>query len=204
MGVYGRYVLPKLINSACAMPQMMALRKRYVPLARGRVLEIGIGSGLNLEFYGNEVESVTGLDPATELTEMAHQRAVKLGAVVELLTVSGETIPAADEHFDSIVCTWTLCSIPNVYRALAEMRRVLKKDGQLIFIEHGGAPDPWVARVQRGLEPAWKRIGGGCHLTRRPDQLLDASGFSIDSMAQGYEPGPRFAAYMYHGVATPR
>jgi ubiquinone/menaquinone biosynthesis C-methylase UbiE len=204
MGLYRRYVLPKLINSACAMPQMMALRKRYVPLAKGRVLEIGIGSGLNLEFYSDATESVTGLDPATELTEMAHQRAVKLGAVVELLTVSGETIPAPNESFDSIVCTWTLCSIPNVYRALDEMRRVLKQDGQLIFIEHGGSPDPGVARVQRGLEPMWKRIGGGCHLTRRPDQLLDASGFSIESMAQGYEPGPRFATYMYHGVATPR
>jgi ubiquinone/menaquinone biosynthesis C-methylase UbiE len=204
MGLYRRYVLPKLINSACAMPQMMALRKRYVPLARGRVLEIGIGSGLNLEFYGDETESVTGLDPAAELTEMAHERAKKLGALVELLTVSGETIPADAESFDSIVCTWTLCSIPNVYRALDEMRRVLKKDGHLIFIEHGGAPDPGVARVQRGLEPIWKRIGGGCHLTRRPDQLLDASGFNVASMAQGYEEGPRFAAYMYHGVATPR
>ena len=118
--------------------------------------------------------------------------------------MSGEAIPADAESFDSIVCTWTLCSIPNVYRALDEMRRVLKKDGRLIFIEHGAAPDPGVARVQRGLEPVWKRIGGGCHLTRRPDQLLDASGFSVDSMAQGYEQGPRFAAYMYHGIATPR
>jgi ubiquinone/menaquinone biosynthesis C-methylase UbiE len=204
MGLYRRYVLPKLINSACAMPQMMALRKRYVPLAKGRVLEIGIGSGLNLEFYGDATDSLTGLDPAGELTEMAHQRAVKLGAVVELLTVSGENIPADADSFDTIVCTWTLCSIPNVYRALNEMRRVLKSDGQMIFIEHGAAPDPGVARVQRGLEPMWKRIGGGCHLTRRPDQLLDAGGFRIASLAQGSEPGPRFAAYMYHGVATPR
>ncbi len=204
MGLYSRYVLPKLINSACAMPQMMALRKRYIPLAKGRVLEVGIGSGLNLEFYGDATDSVTGLDPATELTEMAHQRAMNLGAVVELLTVSGESIPADAETFDSIVCTWTLCSIPNVYRALDEMHRVLKKDGRLIFIEHGGAPDPGVARVQRGLEPVWKRIGGGCHLTRRPDQLLEASGFRVESMAQGYEQGPRFAAYMYHGVAAPR
>ncbi len=204
MGLYRRYILPKLINSACAMPQMMALRKRYVPFAKGRVLEMGIGSGLNLEFYGDATDSVTGLDPATELTEIAHERAMKLGAVVELLTVSGENIPADSESFDSIVCTWTLCTIPNVYRALDEMRRVLKPDGRLIFIEHGSAPDPWVARVQRGLEPMWKRIGGGCHLTRRPDALLDASGFDIASLKQGYEQGPRFAAYMYHGIATPR
>jgi len=204
MGLYRRYILPKLINTACAMPPMMALRQRYVPLARGRVLEIGIGSGLNLEFYGDAVESVTGLDPATELTRIAHQRAGALGAVVKLLTVSGENIPADADSFDSIVCTWTLCSIPNVYRALDEMRRVLKRDGQLIFIEHGQSPDAAVARIQRGIEPLWKPIGGGCHLARQPDVLLNASGFQLDTLEQGYQPGPRFAAYMYHGVATPR
>lgn len=204
MGLYRRYVLPKLINSACAMPPMMALRQRYVPLAKGRVLEIGIGSGLNLAFYGDATDSVTGLDPAGELTKMAHERAMKLGAVVELLQVSGENIPADSESFDTIVCTWTMCSIPNVYRALDEMRRVLKSDGKLIFIEHGRAPDPGVARVQNGLEPVWKRIGGGCHLTREPDALLNASGFGFDQLEQGYQPGPRFAAYMYHGIAHPR
>ena len=204
MGLYRRFVLPKLINSACAMPPMMALRQRYVPLARGRVLEVGIGSGLNLEFYGDGVEAVTGLDPANELTDIAHRRAQALGAVVTLLRVSGERIPADAESFDSIVCTWTLCSIPNVYRALDEMRRVLKRDGALIFIEHGMSPERNVARVQRGLEPLWKPIGGGCHLARRPDALLTDAGFSLDTLEQGYQPGPRFAAYMYHGVAVPR
>ncbi len=204
MGLYRRYVLPKLINAACAMPPMMALRERYVPLARGRVLEIGIGSGLNLKFYGEACESVTGLDPAAELTQLARERAHKIGAVVELLTVSGEQIPAPDHSFDSIVCTWTLCSIPNVYRALAEMRRVLKPAGQLIFIEHGRSPDAGVARTQQWLEPAWKPIGGGCHLARQPDHLISDAGFQVTRLEQGYEPGPRFAAYMYHGVATPR
>jgi ubiquinone/menaquinone biosynthesis C-methylase UbiE len=204
MGLYRRFVLPKLINTACALPPMMALRQRYVPLAQGRVLEVGIGSGLNLAFYGGAIESVTGLDPATELTKLARERAHVLGAVVELLTVSGESIPAPDHSFDSIVCTWTLCSIPNVYRALAEMRRVLTPTGQLIFIEHGRSPDAGVARTQQWLEPAWKPIGGGCHLTRQPDQLIRGAGFHIARLAQGYEPGPRFAAYMYHGVATPR
>jgi len=203
MGLYRRFILPKLINTACAMPPMMALRQRYVPLARGRVLEIGIGSGLNLKFYGEHTESVTGLDPAAELTRLARERAHALGAVVDLLTVSGESIPADAASYDSIVCTWTLCSIPNVYRALDEMRRVLKPDGALIFIEHGASPDPGVARTQRWLEPMWKPIGGGCHLTRQPDQLLEGAGFVVDQLEQGYEPGPRFAAYMYHGVATP-
>jgi ubiquinone/menaquinone biosynthesis C-methylase UbiE len=203
MGLYRRFVLPKLINAACAQPPMMALRQRYVPLARGRVLEIGIGSGLNLSFYGEHAVSVTGLDPAAELTDLARARAEKLGAAVNLLTVSGEDIPADAASFDSIVCTWTLCSIPNVYRALDEMRRVLKPGGNLIFIEHGRSPETGVARTQQWLEPLWKPIGGGCHLTRQPDQLLESAGFRIERLDQGYQPGPRFAAYMYHGVATP-
>jgi ubiquinone/menaquinone biosynthesis C-methylase UbiE len=204
MGLYRHYVLPKLINTACAMPPMMALRQRYVPLARGRVLEIGIGSGLNLSFYGNAVDSVTGLDPAHELTDMARERARSLGAVVTLLSLSGEDIQAETASFDTVVCTWTLCSIPNVYRALDEMRRVLKPDGVLIFIEHGRSPDAGVARTQQWLEPMWKPIGGGCHLTRQPDQLLLGAGFAVPQLEQGYQPGPRFAAYMYHGIAVPR
>ena len=204
MGLYRRYVLPKLINSACAMPPMMALRQRYVPLARGRVLEIGIGSGLNLKFYGSGVDSVTGLDPAQELTEMARERARAMGAVVTLLSLSGEDIQAESASFDTIVCTWTMCSIPNIYRALAEMRRVLNPDGTLIFIEHGRSPDEGVARAQQWIEPMWKPIGGGCHLTRQPDALLAGAGFKLPQLDQGYQPGPRFAAYMYHGIAVPR
>jgi ubiquinone/menaquinone biosynthesis C-methylase UbiE len=204
MGLYRHYVLPKLINTACAMPPMMALRARYVPLARGRVLEIGIGSGLNLSFYGSQVDSVTGLDPAHELTEMARERARSLGAVVTLLELSSEEIRAESASFDSIVCTWTMCSIPNVYRALDEMRRVLKPDGALIFVEHGRSPDAGVARTQQWLEPMWKPIGGGCHLTRQPDRLLADAGFKLSQLEQGYQPGPRFAAYMYHGIAVPR
>jgi ubiquinone/menaquinone biosynthesis C-methylase UbiE len=203
VGLYRRFVLPKLINTACALPPMMALRQRYIPLARGRVLEIGIGSGLNLKFYGEQIESVSGLDPAAELTRIARERAHALGAVVDLLTVSGEAIPADTASYDSIVCTWTLCSIPNVYRALDEMRRVVKPDGTFIFIEHGRSPDPSVARTQRWLEPMWKPIGGGCHLTRQPDELLKGAGFVIEQLEQGYQPGPRFVAYMYHGVAAP-
>jgi SAM-dependent methyltransferase len=203
MGLYRRYVLPRLINSACAMPPMMALRSRYVPAAKGDVLEVGIGSGLNLKFYGDSVNSLTGLDPAGELTDIARERAAKLGKRVELLSVSGERIPCDAARFDTIVCTWTLCSIPNARQALDEMRRVVKSSGRLIFIEHGSSPDAGVARVQRGIEPVWKIIGGGCHLTRRPLDLLGAAGFKLERSEQGYEPGPRFAAYMYHGVAAP-
>jgi len=203
MGLYRRYILPKLINSACAMPPMMALRQRYVPAAKGDVLEIGIGSGLNLKFYGDAVTSLTGLDPAGELTDIARERATKLGKKVDLLSVSGERIPCDAGRFDTIVCTWTLCSIPNARQALDEMRRVVKPGGRLIFIEHGRSPDRGVARVQDVLEPVWKIIGGGCHLTRAPIDLMSAAGFKLEHGEQGYQDGPRFAAYMYHGVAAP-
>jgi len=201
MGWYEHYVLPKLIDLACSQKPMQELRGRYVPRAGGDVLEIGIGSGLNLPFYGSQVSSITGLDPAAELTSKARQRAADLQRSVHVLGVSGEEIPADDKRFDTLVCTWTLCSIPNVYAALREMRRVLKPGGRLFFIEHGRAPDPGVVKWQQRLEPLWKKIGGGCHLTREPDTLIQDAGFRIGEMDRGYEPGPRFATFMTHGVA---
>jgi ubiquinone/menaquinone biosynthesis C-methylase UbiE len=202
MGWYARYVLPKLIDAACSQKPMRALRQRYVPRARGDVLEIGIGSGLNLPHYGPAVTAITGLDPSPELNALALERAAALPVPVAVLPASGEAIPAEDARFDTIVCTWTLCSIPNVYAALREMRRVLKPGGELLFIEHGHAPDVGVARWQRRLEPLWKRIGGGCHLSRKADELIGDAGFVVKELDTGYEPGPRFAAFMYHGVAA--
>lgn len=202
MGIYTKYVLPKLIDTACSQPPMQALRSRYVSRAHGDVLEIGIGSGLNLSHYGESVTSITGLDPAAELTVMAKRRARDAAAPVEVLQVSGEEIPADDARFDSLVCTWTLCSIPNVYRALREMHRVLKPGGNLYFVEHGLSPEQSVQGWQRRIEPLWKKIGGGCHLTRKADDLIQDAGFILGEQDAGYQPGPRFAAYMTHGVAT--
>ena len=202
MGLYDRYVLPKLIDKACSQPPMQALRGRYVSRAHGDVLEIGIGSGLNLPHYSADVSSVTGLDPAAELTVMARDRARDLAAPVDVLQVSGEEIPADDGRYDSLVCTWTLCSIPNVYRAVSEMHRVLKPGGSLYFVEHGKAPDDDVHRWQRRIEPLWKIIGGGCHLTRKADDLLMEAGFELGELDSGYEPGPRWATFMTHGVAV--
>ncbi len=201
MGLYGKYVLPKLIEAACSQKPMTRLREQYVSSATGDVLEIGIGSGLNLAHYSPDVTSITGLDPAPELTAIAQERAQNVAAPVQILEASGEEIPADDNRYDSLVCTWTLCSIPNVYAALREMRRVLKPGGQFYFIEHGRAPDPNIIRWQLRLEPLWKKIGGGCHLSRRADELIGDAGFGITSCATGYEPGPKFAAFMIHGIA---
>ena len=202
--LYERFILPKLIDTACSQPPMTALRARYVAQAQGRVLEIGIGSGLNLPHYSADVRSITGVDPAAELTDMAQRRAEQIDAEVNVLGISGEELPADDQEYDSIVCTWTLCSIPNPYRAVAEMRRVLKPKGKLIFVEHGKSDDTNIAKWQRRIEPLWKKIGGGCHLTRRADQLLADGGFALDSFESGYEPGPKVAAFMMHGIAQPR
>jgi len=202
MGLYEKYVLPKLIEAACNQPPMQKLRARYVPQATGDILEIGIGSGLNLSHYSDKVSSITGLDPSKELTDMANTRAQKARAPVKMLQISSEEIPADDAQFDSIVCTWTLCSIPNVYRALREMHRVVKPGGKFFFIEHGLAPDPSVQRWQRRIEPLWKIIGGGCHLTRQSDQLIQDAGFDIPELGSAYEPGPKWAAFMTHGIAV--
>jgi len=202
MGWYEKHVLPKLIEAACNQPPMQKLRARYVPQAIGNVLEIGIGSGLNLCHYSSKVSSITGLDPSLELTEMASKRAQDVHAPVKMLQISSEEIPVDDASFDSIVCTWTLCSIPNVYRALREMRRVVKPGGKFYFIEHGLAPDHSVQRWQRRIEPLWKIIGGGCHLTRKTDQLIQDAGFDLPELDHAYEPGPKWATYMTHGVAV--
>lgn len=207
MGLYARYVLPKLINSACAQKPMAELRARYVPRARGRVLEIGLGTGLNLPHYGADgtmPASLFALEPAEDIARLAVGRLAKVTFPVHVLEASAEDIPAEDGTFDSVVSTWTLCSVPNVYRALDELRRVLKPTGQLVFAEHGASPDAKWLRWQRRLEPGWKLIGGGCHLSRKPASLIEAAGFRIDEVDADYLPGPKFATFTYRGVATRR
>lgn len=202
MGWYATHVLPRLIEGGCSQPRLMQLRAQYVPQAQGKVLEIGIGTGLNLEYYNSANVELTGLDPAAELTGRASDRAEQLALPVDMLGVSGESIPCADQTFDALVCTWTLCSIPNVTGALAEMHRVVKPGGKLYFIEHGAAPDADVARWQHRIEPFWKRIAGGCHLTRAADALISDAGFTIIESTSDYLPGPRFATFMTHGIAV--
>ena len=201
MGFYARRILPHLIDCCMSMPVAAAERAKFVPLARGTVLEIGIGSGLNIPYYAADLTRLYGLDPAAELRAIAEPRAAAAPFPVEFIGLSAETIPLADRAVDSIVTTWTLCSIPAVDIALAEMRRVLRPEGRLIFIEHGLSPDPGVRRWQSWLNPLQRRLAGGCNLNRRIDALIAAAGFHIEGLETAYVRGPRPWCYFYKGVA---
>ena len=200
MALYRDHVLPRLTHLAMSNRWLIEYRRRTVSQARGRVLETGIGSGLNLPFYGGQVASVYGIDPSAALL----RRAGRLPAIrAELAEASAEIIPFDHNVFDTVVTTWTLCTIPQVISALREMRRVLRQDGRLLFVEHGLAPDRGVAWWQHRLTPCWKCLGGGCHLNRKIDDLVTASGFHIDELDIGYMQGRNPFAFMYEGVARP-
>lgn len=203
MGVYSSYVLPRIIDKVCAQKNMAELRTNYVPRATGNVLEIGLGSGHNLEHYTESVIKVTAIDPAEEVTDLAQERIATAVPPVQLLNTSAEKIPFESDTFDTVVSTWTLCSIPDVTSALAEIRRVIKPGGQFIFIEHGASPDEKIVRWQQRIEPVWKFCGGGCHLTRNAPRLIEAAGFSLPELETGYYSGPRWVSYTYRGVARP-
>ena len=201
MSFYQRHVLPRLLHLAMRQDALLPFRRRVIGAAEGKVLEVGIGSGLNLPLYGPAVRSVIGLEPSPELLRMARARAVAAAVPVELLEASAETLPLDDASVDTVVTTWTLCTIPDAGRALAEMRRVLRPGGALLFVEHGRAPEPGVARWQDRLDPMWTRAAGGCHLNRKIDELISGSGFRMDDLANTRLPGPRTHTYLYEGRA---
>ncbi|MFV9656205.1 class I SAM-dependent methyltransferase [Pseudomonas sp. NY15366] len=202
MGLYDRHILPHLIDFACGMGAVMKARSQIVPLAHGRVLEIGIGSGLNLSFYDPQrVEVVVGVDPSAEMQALARERAARCQVPVEMIALELGQIQAADASFDDIVCTFTLCTIPDAIAALREMRRVLKPGGRLLFCEHGLAPDLPVVRWQKRLTPLWKPLAGGCHLDRNIPALIGAGGFHIRELSTGYLKGPRPMTHVYRGWA---
>ena len=202
MGVYQSRILPRIIDLSMRNRELAAYRERVLRSAAGRVLEIGIGSGLNLPFYADRVTQVVGLEPAPRLLEMTREAAKHHKIPVELVSASAESIPFPDDAFDTVVTTWTLCSIPVVSAALNEMRRVLKPTGRLLFVEHGRAPEENVRRWQDRLTPVWKRIGGGCHLNRPIRELIEGAGFRIEHLQTGYMRGPRPMTYMYEGRAA--
>jgi ubiquinone/menaquinone biosynthesis C-methylase UbiE len=201
VSVYEKYVLPRLIHWAMRKKIATAERRKFIPLASGTVLEVGAGSGLNLPCYGPQVQKLYALDPSRELWKMARKRVREVPFPVEFLAASAERIPLEDMSIDTVVTTWTLCTIPNPRQALTDMRRVLKPDGRLIFVEHGHSPDPGVLAWQNRLTPVWKRIGGGCHLNRQIDDLIADAGFDITQIERGYSRGPKPMTYLYKGLA---
>ncbi len=201
MSLYERWILPRLTHLSMRQKQLAAYRARALADARGRVLEIGIGSGINLPFYGHAVKRVLGIDPSPQLTRLAQRAAGKTTFPVEFLIESAEEIPLEKGSIDTAVTTWTLCTIPDPVKALREVRRVLKPDGLLIFVEHGRAPEPKVVAWQNRLTPLWKRCAGGCHLNRKIDDLVQQGGFDIADLKTGYANGPRPMAFMYEGRA---
>ncbi len=200
---YARHILPYVIDLACGIKPVRRQRAKVVPLAQGRVLEIGIGTGLNMAYYDKaRVATITALDPAMQMHRMARKRIERAGLQVELIGLSAEKIPMPDASFDTVLVTYTLCTIPDPVAALQEMRRVLKPGGRLIFCEHGRAPDESVRRWQKRLTPYWKPMAGGCHLDRDVPALLREAGFTSSDMETMYLPGPRPLTYNYWGTAT--
>lgn len=200
MHLYDDLILPPLIDLAMRSARLRPYRARVAGAAEGRVLEIGIGSGRNLPFYGPRVGEVIGLDPSTGLLARARAAAGQAAPPLRLVSGTAEAIPLDARSIDTIVMTWAACSIPRV----ADMRRVLRPGGRLVFVEHGLAPDPPVARWQERLTPVWRRLSGGCHLDRRIDRLVAEAGFRVDRLDCAYLPGPRILTYFYEGTATPR
>jgi len=201
MNPYDRFLLPHLIDWVCALPQLGRERERIVPRADGKVLEVGIGSGHNLAHYRRDrVAMLTGIDPGA-LRHQTEKRALKAHIPLELLPLSAESIPVEVESFDTVISTFTLCSIPRIDRALEEMHRVLKPGGRFLFLEHGAAPEPGVRRWQDRLTPLWKPLAGGCHLNREIPELIRDAGFEILEQSSRYLQGPRIFGYIYRGEA---
>jgi len=203
MGFYARRILPRIVHFTCSMKPAMRQREKVVPLARGRVLEIGIGSGLNLPFYDpNRVSCLWGLDPSAETWNYGRKARVEPGFHVEFVEGSAEAIPLDAGSVDTVVITYTLCTIPDAVRAVEEVRRVLRTGGELLFCEHGAAPDESVRKWQDRLNPLWSLVGGGCNMNRPIPVLLERGGMRIRNMDTMYLPGWKPASFNYWGAAV--
>jgi len=203
LGLYNKYILPKFINCACGSKPIDYQRGKLVPYAKGIVLDIGIGSGLNIPFYNkSNINHLYGLDPSPELLEIAIKVAKTHELDIEFLECGAESIPLADDSIDTIVITYTMCTMPDISLSNAEMLRVLKPNGKLLFCEHGLAPDKRVAKWQKIINPVWKKIAGGCNLNRDIPKLIESSSLKISEIEEMYLPStPKFAGYNYWGIA---
>jgi ubiquinone/menaquinone biosynthesis C-methylase UbiE len=204
MGCYQNYVVPWVTHLSMRQTQLVPYRSRVVANATGRVLEVGIGSGLNLPFYSQSVNEIVGLDPSPRLLEMADEAAQRSSVPVELIEGTAEAIPVEGASIDTVLTTWTMCSIPDLDKALEEVHRVLKPNGRVLFVEHGLAPEPCVAWWQDRLTPVWTHLSGGCHLNRAIEDVIKRAGFSIERLDKGYLRGPKIMTFMYEGLARPR
>jgi len=202
MGLYNKYVLPKAIDWACSQKPTMKQRVKIIPFAKGKVLEIGIGSGLNLPFYKKEnVQHLTAIDPSEKVWNKNSVDMKNLPFDFEFIKAFAEDIPADTNSFDTVVITYSLCTIPDTYKALEEIRRVLKPTGKLLFCEHGKAPEKTVQKWQNMANPLWKRIGGGCNLNRDIPLLIKDNGFKLNNLKSMYIPGWKIASFNYWGIA---
>jgi ubiquinone/menaquinone biosynthesis C-methylase UbiE len=203
MGFYDKYLLPKLVHFSCSQNPSMRQREKIVPLAQGRVLEIGIGTGLNIPFYdAQHVTHLWGLDPSAEMWSIAQKNAAEHHLDAEFIQSGAESIPLDSNSADTVVMTYTMCTIPDIHSALDEIKRVLKPGGKLIFCEHGQAPDESVLRWQNRLNPFWTKLSGGCNLNRPVPRLLEQSGFKSNDIQTMYLPGWKPAAFNYWGTAV--
>lgn len=204
MGFYRDWVEPALITCACSMPAIQCERAAIVPEARGRVLEVGFGSGLNANFYdARGIERLYALEPSMGMRRRAAKRVSKLSFPVEWIDLPGEQIPLANASVDCVLITFTLCTIPDAGAALVGAKRVLRPGGRLIFLEHGAAPDLEISEFQNKINGLWGRLAGGCNLNRNPVKIIEAAGIHIVSQHSHYAPGaPKFAGFISRGVAS--
>jgi ubiquinone/menaquinone biosynthesis C-methylase UbiE len=202
MSLYEKYFLPKLLDFCCGMEGFQNKRSQIVPMAHGRVLEIGIGSGLNFDHYNfDKVEEIIGVDPAVSSVAMARSRSSQYNSKISFIESSAESIDLPSSTFDCVVIGYSLCTIPDPLKALAEARRLMKPEGSLFFMEHGLAPEKNIQKWQHRLTPGWKKIGGGCNLNRDIEALIKAGGFQFKSLSKKYIKGPKIAAFQYYGEA---
>jgi ubiquinone/menaquinone biosynthesis C-methylase UbiE len=205
MGFYSRHIMPTVVACGCSLPPITKLRRTIVPQAEGVVLELGLGSGLNLPLYDPaKVSRVFGLEPEAAMLAKSHRRAARSAIPVTVLPEGAEAVSLEAASVDTVLVTFSLCTIPEVAAALGEARRVLKPGGRLLFCEHGRSPDPTLYRQQTKIEPTWKKLFGGCHLTRDIPALVEQAGFAIQHLEADYMGGrPSFGGYVYRGSASP-
>jgi ubiquinone/menaquinone biosynthesis C-methylase UbiE len=203
LGIYAKYLLPRITHYVCGLKPHMRQREKIVPLATGRVLEVGAGSGLNMPYYnGENVEALYALDPSEESWALAGEGHSEVGFPVDYFQAGADEIPLEDAAVDTVLITYALCTIPDLPRSLAEMRRVLRPGGKLLFCEHGMAPDEAVRRWQNRLNPLWKKVGGGCNLNRDIPAILEQGGFTIKELETIYLTGWKPASFNFWGTAV--